>query len=106
MHAECGLLHGTPLQEFTFTLTYGDGRRFQGFCRKFLPPAPSMGSKLRYPQVIFIIAEFPWCNFYFKASPYMQYFGSVPCEVQIVGIHTTCIFCYAAFSQRWTGNLT
>jgi hypothetical protein len=33
----------TPLlhpQEFTFTLTQGDGARVQGFCRRFLPPPP------------------------------------------------------------------
>lgn len=38
-------------QEYTFTLTHGDGKRFQGFCRKFLPPPPRIGSKLRFPQV-------------------------------------------------------
>ncbi len=59
-------------QEYTFTLTHGDGKRYQGFCRwcahvddahdtharrlshacrKFLPPPPRLGSKLRYPKV-------------------------------------------------------
>lgn len=55
-------------QEYTFTLTYGDGRRFHGFCRKFLPPAPRIGSKLRFPQVLCLISEYPWCNMYFKVG--------------------------------------
>jgi hypothetical protein len=38
------------LQEYIFTLTQGDGSRLQGFCRRFLPPAPKTGPKLRYPQ--------------------------------------------------------
>lgn len=54
-------------QEFTFTLTHGDGRRFQGFCRKHLPPPPKTGSRLRLPQVICIISEHSWCPFFFKA---------------------------------------
>lgn len=62
--------HGVPApgrgQEYTFLLTFNDGRRFYGFCRQILPPAPLVGSKLRYPQVLCIISEFPWCNLFFK----------------------------------------
>ncbi|GLC43834.1 hypothetical protein PLESTB_000913400 [Pleodorina starrii] len=53
-------------EEYTFTLTHGDGQRFTGFCRQFFPPAPRVGSKARYPQVLCIVAENPWCNFFFK----------------------------------------
>ncbi|KAF6256297.1 AEX-3 domain-containing protein [Scenedesmus sp. NREL 46B-D3] len=42
-------------EEYTFTLTQGDGTRVQGFCRRFLPPAPRVGSKLRYPQVLCLV---------------------------------------------------
>ncbi|GIL47652.1 hypothetical protein Vafri_4419 [Volvox africanus] len=53
-------------EEYTFTLTHKDGQRFTGFCRQFFPPAPAVGSKARYPQVLCIVAENPWCNFFFK----------------------------------------
>ncbi|GFR44889.1 hypothetical protein Agub_g6233 [Astrephomene gubernaculifera] len=53
-------------EEYTFTLTHGDGQRFTGFCRQIFPPAPRVGSKARYPQVLCIVAENPWCNFFFK----------------------------------------
>lgn len=51
-----------------FTLTQGDGSRLQGFCRRFLPPAPRVGSKLRYPQVLCLVCEAAWSAFFFKAS--------------------------------------
>lgn len=63
------------LQEYTFTLTHGDGKRFQGFCRKYLPPPPKVGSKLRYPQCICLISEYPWCNFYFKVRRRIRSMG-------------------------------
>jgi hypothetical protein len=56
------------LQEYTFTLTQGDGARVQGFCRRFLPPAPRLGSKLRYPQVLCLVCEASWSTLFFKAS--------------------------------------
>lgn len=49
-----------------FTLTQGDGSRLQGFCRRFLPPAPRVGSKLRYPQVLCLVCEAAWAAFFFK----------------------------------------
>lgn len=52
-------------QEYTFTLTHGDGSRFQGFCRLVLPPAPRLGSKLRYPWVLCMVSKYPWSSFYF-----------------------------------------
>lgn len=55
-----------PAQEYTFLLTHSDGKRYYGFCRQILPPPPPVGSKLRYPQVLCIIAEYPWCNLFFK----------------------------------------
>lgn len=54
------------MQEYTFTLTFGEGRRLQGFCRQFLPPAPRVGPKARLPLVLLLVAEFPWFNMYFK----------------------------------------
>eukprot|EP00879_Flechtneria_rotunda_P019821 GHRR01020835.1.p1 GENE.GHRR01020835.1~~GHRR01020835.1.p1 ORF type:complete len:115 (-),score=16.25 GHRR01020835.1:4-348(-) len=54
------------LQEYMFTLTQGDGTRGQGFCRRFLPPAPRVGSKLRYPQVLCLVCEIPWSSLFFK----------------------------------------
>lgn len=56
------------MQEYTFTLTQGDGTRVQGFCRRFLPPAPRVGSKLRYPQVLCLVCEASWPMVFFKAS--------------------------------------
>jgi hypothetical protein len=56
------------LQEYTFTLTQGDGARVQGFCRRFLPPAPRVGSKLRYPQVLCLVCEASWSTLFFKVS--------------------------------------
>jgi hypothetical protein len=55
-------------EEYTFTLTDGDGSRYQGFCRKVLPAAPAQGSRLRYPQVLCMLSEMPWCTFFFKVS--------------------------------------
>jgi len=55
-------------QEFTFTLTQGDGTRVQGFCRRFLPPAPRVGSRLRYPQVLCLVCEASWAALFFKVS--------------------------------------
>jgi hypothetical protein len=56
------------LQEYTFTLTQGDGARVQGFCRRFLPPAPRVGSKLRYPQVLCLVCEASWSTLFFKVG--------------------------------------
>ncbi|KAG2452541.1 hypothetical protein HYH02_002779 [Chlamydomonas schloesseri] len=54
-------------EEYTFTLTHSDGaKRYTGFCRQIFPPPPRVGSKARYPQVLCIVAENPWCNFFFK----------------------------------------
>ncbi|KXZ56010.1 hypothetical protein GPECTOR_2g1562 [Gonium pectorale] len=53
-------------EEYTFTLTHVSAKRFTGFCRQIFPPAPRIGSKARYPQVLCIVAENPWCNFFFK----------------------------------------
>lgn len=60
------------LQEYTFTLTQGDGARVQGFCRRFLPPAPRLGSKLRYPQVLCLVCEASWSTLFFKASTFLH----------------------------------
>ena len=57
-----------PMQEYTFLLTHGNGRRYNGFCRQILPPAPRVGSRLRYPQVLCIISEHPWCALFFKVG--------------------------------------
>jgi len=59
-------------EEFTFTLTNHDGRRFPAFCRKFLPPPPRVGPKARYPQVMCLISEYPWCTFYFKVLQVLE----------------------------------
>jgi hypothetical protein len=70
----CGpLQHVSPvciMQEYTFTLTQGDGSRLPGFCRRFLPPqdVPGPAGKLRYSQVICLITEAPWCAFFFKVT--------------------------------------
>jgi hypothetical protein len=40
----------------------------QGFCRRFLPPAPRIGSRLRYPQVLCLVCEAGWAALFFKAS--------------------------------------
>ena len=86
----------TLAQEFSFTLTGGDGSRTHGFCRlsaranccrpawllhaasaplpcrTFLPPRlqhrgrSSENSNLRYPQVLCIISSLLWLPFYFK----------------------------------------
>lgn len=56
------------LQDYTFTLTQGDGSRVQGFCRRFLPPAPRVGSRLRYPQVLCLQCEASWGAFFFKVG--------------------------------------
>eukprot|EP00775_Hariotina_reticulata_P011069 gene11069-11225_t len=53
-------------EEYTFTLTQGDGNRVQGFCRRFLPPAPRVGSKLRFAQVLCLVCEVAWSAFLFK----------------------------------------
>lgn len=53
------------VQEYSFTLTGGDGSRLHGFCRSFLPPRARLNS-LRYPQVLCIITEHLWLTFYFK----------------------------------------
>ncbi len=53
------------MQEYSFTLTGGDGSRLHGFCRSFLPPRARLNS-LRYPQVLCIITEHLWLTFYFK----------------------------------------
>lgn len=55
------------MQEYSFTLTGGDGSRLHGFCRSFLPPRARLNS-LRYPQVLCIITEHLWLTFYFKVS--------------------------------------
>ncbi len=55
------------LQEYTFTLTGGDGKRYHGFCRKFLPPKPAVGHRAQLPQVLCLVSEDPWATFYFKA---------------------------------------
>lgn len=67
----CGCMYAHA-QDFMFTLTQGDGSRLQGFCRRFLPPAPRVGSKLRYPQVLCLICEAAWAAFFFKASCQQQ----------------------------------
>lgn len=53
-------------QEYTFTLTQGDGTRVMGFCRRFLPPAARVGTKLRYPHVLCIVCEAPWSTVFYK----------------------------------------
>jgi hypothetical protein len=53
-------------QDFSFTLTQGDGSRLHGFCRRFLPPAPRLGSRLRYPQVLCLMCEVSWAALFFK----------------------------------------
>jgi hypothetical protein len=58
----------TP-QEYTFALTQGDGSRVQGFCRRFLPPAPRVGSRLRYPQVLVLVCRSSWAGVFFKVRP-------------------------------------
>jgi hypothetical protein len=69
-HAPTAASAQTPpwscLQEYTFTLTQADGARVQGFCRRFLPPAPRVGSKLRYPQVLCLVCEASWSTLFFK----------------------------------------
>lgn len=55
-------------QEYTFTLTQGDGSRLQGFCRRFLPPAPRVGSRLRYPQVLCLVCQAAWSALFFKVG--------------------------------------
>jgi hypothetical protein len=60
------------MQEYTFTLTGGNGRRFQGFCRKFLPPKPAAGSKLQLPQVMCLVSEDPWHAFFFKVRVHVM----------------------------------
>ncbi|EFJ50722.1 hypothetical protein VOLCADRAFT_120590 [Volvox carteri f. nagariensis] len=47
-------------EEYTFALTHNDGQRFTGFCRQIFPPAPRVGSRARYPQVLCIVAKHPW----------------------------------------------
>lgn len=51
-----------------FTLTQGDGTRVQGFCRRFLPPPPRAGGRLRYPQVLCLVCEAPWAALFFKVG--------------------------------------
>lgn len=41
----------------------------QGFCRRFLPPARPVGSRLRYPQVLCIMCEASWSTLFFKVRP-------------------------------------
>ncbi|KAK9829376.1 hypothetical protein WJX72_005465 [[Myrmecia] bisecta] len=58
-------------EEFSFTLTGGDGSRLHGFCRSFLPPRPKFkdprtNTNLRYPQVVCVISAFPWFALYQK----------------------------------------
>ncbi|DBA87177.1 TPA: hypothetical protein ACH3X2_005181 [Trebouxia sp. C0005] len=58
-------------EEYSFTLTAGDGSRLHGFCRSFLPPWPAAAveptnSSLRYPQVLCVISQHPWFSFYYK----------------------------------------
>ncbi|KAK9791805.1 hypothetical protein WJX73_001133 [Symbiochloris irregularis] len=62
--------YGAP-EEFTFTLTGGDGSKTHGFCRTFLPPRtkalrPQQNVNLRYPQVVCIISKNLWLPFFFK----------------------------------------
>ncbi|KAK9915164.1 hypothetical protein WJX75_005465 [Coccomyxa subellipsoidea] len=58
-------------EEYSFTLTGGDGSRLHGFCRSFLPPRARLNS-LRYPQVLCIITEHLWLTFYFKVLQVLE----------------------------------
>lgn len=64
-------------EEFSFTLTAGDGLRMHGFCRRTLQPvnrAITQTGKMhglgaptfRYPQVLCIISQHPWFPFFYK----------------------------------------
>jgi hypothetical protein len=68
MAGVCGLVTGPHGGPRVLCAPAGDGRRFTGFSRKALPPAPRVGCKLRFPEVLCIIAEYPWFSFYFKAG--------------------------------------
>lgn len=61
-------------EEYSFTLTQGDGSRAQGFCRKFLPPVNRArnGSKLRYPLVLCVVCEASWYAFFFKVLQLLE----------------------------------
>ncbi|KAL6757957.1 AEX-3 domain-containing protein [Haematococcus lacustris] len=59
-------------EDYMFTLTQSDGRRFQGFCRGFLPPAPKVGPRQRFPQVMCLVTNDTWCNFYFKVLQVLE----------------------------------
>ncbi|BDA43641.1 probable DENN domain-containing protein 1C at N-terminal half [Coccomyxa sp. Obi] len=58
-------------EEYSFSLTGGDGSRLHGFCRSFLPPRAKLNS-LRYPQVLCIITEHLWLTFYFKVLQVLE----------------------------------
>jgi hypothetical protein len=52
-------------EQYTFSLTEGDGSRTVGFCRRFLPQGGSGGP--RYPVVMCILSKQPWFFFFFDA---------------------------------------
>lgn len=50
-------------EQYTFSLTEGDGNRTIGFCRRVLP----RGGGPRYPVVMCILSVHPWFSFFFTA---------------------------------------
>jgi|AntAceMinimDraft_1070359.scaffolds.fasta_scaffold03491_4 hypothetical protein len=52
-------------EQYTFSLTEGDGTRTVGFCRRFLPP--SDGGRARYPVVMCVLSKHAWFSFFFTA---------------------------------------
>lgn len=74
----------SPPQDYTFTLTQGDGTRMHGFCRRFLPAPEPGGPKQRLPQAMCMIWPSYWTAFFFKvrhADPVHS--------AQKRGVHTT-----------------
>lgn len=56
-------------EEFSFTLTGGDGSRLHGFCRKTNDPTyQSKEPGKRFPQVLCLISQHPWTTFFYKVS--------------------------------------
>lgn len=92
-----GFINARHVQEYTFTLTYGDGRRFPGFCRQFLPPPPKVGGRQRYPQVMCLISDYPWCALFFKVGDHMLR----RCSYRGCALHKACMGIRGACGLMW-----